>query len=143
MNDKINPVEMYAKVISEQARKERGDVSEAVKKFVGPGGKVTTVNVPDKPAMQKKAEKHAGGAELNHLASHENHHVYDHEDADIRGDHQMYHVHDSKTGKTHTVSLSSKKHSVDSVHKAMNKEVPGGVHKDLASKVAKAHNENF
>ena len=122
MNDRINA---FADFISKQLIKE---------------GAITEANSSD---ILAKAEKHADGADLNHEFSYGSHHVFSHVDADTEDDHQPYHVHDTNTGKTHTVMLSSKKHSVDSVHKALNKAVPGGVHKDLASKLASLHNENF
>jgi len=125
MNDKINPVDIYAKAISEQVRRERGYVIEE-----------------SHSEAQKTVEKKEKIG-VGHVASHGTHHVFSPEDSSTNDDHIAYIHHDTATGKNHHILLDTKKHSVASVHKQMNKAVPGGVHKDLAKKVADAHNEDF
>ena len=63
MNDKINPVDIYAKAISEQVRRERGYVTEESHSDV-----------------QKKVEK-TEKIGVGHVASHGTHHVFSPEDS--------------------------------------------------------------
>lgn len=121
-------MDIYTQVISEQARKERGyrDIVEAT----------------EDNEVTKKVEKHNDGADAIHVASHEHHHAYAVGEGDTEdGTHGS--LHDSKTGKTHNYHIPYGQHSETKIHKIVNKAVPGGIHKDLAKKIAHDHNENY
>lgn len=100
------------------------------------------VNEAEDPAVSKKIAKHAG-PDYAHVATHGHEHVYsgdqpDHESA-------VYHVHNTKTNKTHDVYIEhggesmSHKEVHDEAHEqtngAVSKTATKSIHKDLHDNV--------
>ena len=118
-----NPMDLYAKVISEQKRREDGVLAEEDN------------GLSKASAAAKKIDRdayHVGSAGQQHAFGH---------DAGDRGETAAYTVHDTKTGKVHRVSvpLDDSGASHATVKKALGKDV----HPDLAKHIHKDIKDNY
>lgn len=114
-------VDLYAKVISEQLRKERGElISES------------------KEAAEKVV--HKMDSDAFHVGSHGTQHAFAASETD-RGEANHYFVHDTATGKTHSVTLD---HGGEMMSHAQVKKAAGPhIHPQIVKALHKDHKDEM
>ena len=126
MTKKYDIVNIYAQVISEQARRDLGYTMTESKEDQKVTDKVTADN---------------GGEEVMHIHSHGTHHAYYNGGGDT-DDGTTHVIHDTATGKFHGFKIPAGKKAEAQIHTMHKKKIPN-IDPSVSKAVAADHNENY